>query len=541
MLRIFLLFILMITASWCFATVQNEKCSNNAARSWWDVQHYVLDLQIDTANGFLSGRVGITAKVTGPVGDSLQIDLQEPLQIKEITTFGLDADRKPLTWKKNGNIYYLTGNLTSLVHNNTIRLNIIYEGIPQIAARPPWDGGIVLDRDKNGTRWMAVACQGIGASVWFPCKDYQGDEADQGMQLTMTVPKGLTMVGNGRCRIENMKTDPGKVYWTWGADNPINNYDISFYIGDYVHWSDTLNGEKGKLTLDYWVLRDNLSKAKKQFAVVKPMLRCFEAKMGPYPFYEDGYKLVDAPYLGMEHQSAIAYGNEYKMGYRGKDRSKTGVGLKFDFIIVHETGHEWFGNSITTYDVADSWVHEGFTSYAETIFTECLSGKTDAFTYQRGKRATLHNDMPPQGKFGECDGGSGDHYDKAAFMIHMVRMIMDDDARFYAMLREMNSRFYHRIVSGKDIEQWINDYSGKDFTNVFEQYLRTKDIPKLEIRQKAGDFSFRWTGCVPGFDMPVLVVADGKKLWIQPRTSWKSIPGKYKNVAVGKDFLVDQL
>jgi aminopeptidase N len=517
----------------------NSLCTNNAARSWWDVQHYVINLQVDTASGFLSGYVNITANVTGAIGDSLQIDLQEPLKIKSISTFDTDQKGKQLQWVKSGNAYYIIGDLKSIFQNNIISLNIQYEGIPQVAARPPWDGGIVLDRDKNGTRWMAMACQGIGASVWFPCKDFQGDEADSGMRLTITVPAGLTMVGNGKCMIENKESDPGKAYWTWSVSNPINNYDISFYIGDYVHWSDTLNGAKGKLSLDYWVLRENLSKAKKQFEVVKPMLHCFEEKMGPYPFYEDGYKLVDAPYLGMEHQSAVAYGNEYKMGYKGKDRSKTGVGLKFDFIIIHESGHEWFGNSITTFDKADTWIHEGFTTYTETIFAECLLGKEKAFIYQRGKRVTIHNDRPVQGNYNECDGGSGDHYDKASFMIHMIRMIMNDDTKFFAMLKEMNNRFYHKIITGKDMEQFINEYSGKNFDKVFDQYLRTKQIPELEIIQKEDELSYRWTNCVSGFNMPVLVFADGKKIWLYPKTEWGSTKSKkHRNVILSEDFLV---
>jgi aminopeptidase N len=539
-MRFFIILYLSLLVGVSAQGQQNSHCSNNAARSWWDVQHYDINLQVDTANGFLSGYVNITANVTSTIGDSLQIDLQEPLKVITISTFGLDGDKKQLQWVKNGNAYYVIGDLKSIIHNNTINLNIQYEGIPQIATRPPWDGGIVLDRDTNGTRWMAVACQGIGASVWFPCKDYQGDEADKGMQLTMTVPAGLTMVGNGKCTIENKNSTPGKAYWTWAVSNPINNYDISFYIGDYVHWSDTLNGVKGKLSLDYWVLRQNLSLAKKQFEVVKPMLHCFEDKMGPYPFYEDGYKLVDAPYLGMEHQSAVAYGNKYKMGYLGRDRSNTGVGLKFDFIIIHESGHEWFGNSITTYDKADTWIHEGFTTYTETIFAECLLGKEQAFKYQQGKRPIIHNDRPVQGKYNECDGGSGDHYDKAAFMIHTIRLIMNDDAKFFGMLKEMNKKFYHKIIAGKEMEQFINEYSGKDFNKVFDQYLRTKDLPVLEMVQKKGELSYRWVNCVPEFDMSVIVLADGKKVWLHPKTEWGSTKGKkYKKVTLSEDFLVD--
>jgi aminopeptidase N len=521
---------------------QNNFCDNNTARSWWDVQYYEINLQVDTANGFLSGYVNITANVTGPVGDSLQIDLQEPLKITSVSTFGSDHEMKPLQWIKSSNTYYVMGDLKSISKNDTLKLQIQYEGIPQVAARPPWDGGIVMDRDKKGTRWMGVACQGTGASVWFPCKDFQGDEADKGMQLTMAVPEGLAMIGNGKCLIENKKSNAGKTTWAWHVINPINNYDISFYIGDYVHWSDTLNGVKGKLTLDYWVLRENLSKAKKQFEVVKPMLHCFEEKMGSYPFYEDGYKLVESPYLGMEHQSAVAYGNEYKMGYLGRDRSNTGAGLKFDFIIIHESGHEWFGNNITSYDKADTWIHEGFTTYTETIFAECLLGKEKAFKYQRGKRSIIHNDRPVQGNYNECDEGSGDHYDKAAFMIHMIRLIMDDDTKFFGMLKAMNNQFYHKIITGKEMEGLINEYSGKNFAKVFDQYLRTKQVPELEIKKNKGALSYRWTNCVPGFDMPVLILADGKKIWLYPTTEWRSNKEKkYRKIVLSEDFLVNSV
>lgn len=518
----------------------NSLCTNNAARSWWDVQHYEINLQVDTGNGFLSGYVNITANITGTIGDSLQIDLQEPLKINSISTFSPERVARPLQWIKSGNAYYVIGDLKSISQNDTIKLSIQYEGIPQIAARPPWDGGIVLDRDRKGTRWMAVACQGIGASVWFPCKDFQGDEADKGMQLTMTVPDGLTMIGNGRCLTEKVASDPGKNSWTWRVSNPINNYDISFYIGDYVHWSDTLQGLKGKLDLDYWVLREHLSKAKKQFTVVKPMLHCFEEKMGPYPFYEDGYKLVESPYLGMEHQSAVAYGNEYKMGYLGRDRSKSGAGLKFDFIIIHESGHEWFGNSITSYDKADTWIHEGFTTYTETIFAECLLGKEEAFKYQRGKRSIIHNDRPVQGNYNECDEGSGDHYDKASFIIHMIRLLINDDAKFFGMLKEMNNRFYHKIITGKEMEEFINEYSGQNFGNVFDQYLRTIQVPELDIKNEKGWLSYRWINCIPGFDMPVLILADGEKVWLYPTTEWESDPGsKYREFTLSEDFLAN--
>ena len=532
MKKILLLLCCLLTIA---ASAQDRQCDNNTARSWWDVQRYTITTEIDTASGYLNGYVIMEVMIPGNAGDTMQIDLQEPMNITDIKSVPeLDGT---LRWVRKGNAYFITGNFKSLA-NSSFMLAIGFEGIPQIAKRAPWDGGIVLSRDDNGKRWIGLACQGNGASIWFPCKNFQGDEPDKGMMLSMIVPEGITMVSNGQCMAAGVKADTNRVRWAWKVDNPINNYDISFYIGDYVHWSDTLQGVKGALPLDFYVLRDNLAKAQKQFQVVKPMLQCFEEKLGPYPFYEDGYKLVDAPYLGMEHQSAIAYGNKYKMGYLGIDRSGTKVGLDFDYIIIHESGHEWFGNNITTFDKADTWVHEGFTTYTETIFEECLKGKERAFTYQKGKRHIVSNDRPVQGAFNICDEGSGDHYEKGAFLVHMIRMIMQDDTKFFGMLREMNSRFYHKIINGKDVEAFMTEYSGKDLSKIFDQYLRQSGLPKLELK-KGRKLAYRWTNCVPGFDMPVLVTIDGTATWLSPHDTWQELPVKAKKVKVDENFLVD--
>jgi aminopeptidase N len=511
----------------------NTMCSNMAARSWWDVREYELQLTFDTATNFITGSNTITALVTGQPLQALQLELHEPLHIDSVQLAG----HHPGIYRQ-GDIYFITGDFSTLKQQDSFALKVYYSGLPVIAKRAPWDGGIVHSRDAEGLPWLAVACQGAGAYLWFPCKNFEGDEPERAV-MHYTVPANLSAIGNGRLiRTENSADKQLKTF-TWAVQNPINNYDITFYIGDYVHWSDTFAGAKGKLSLDYYVLRANEERARKQFAVVKPMLECFEAKMGPYPFYEDGYKLVDAPYLGMEHQSAVAYGNEYKMGYLGRDRSKTGVGLTFDFIIIHESGHEWFGNNITAYDVADTWIHEGFTSYSETIFAECLRGKEESFRYQQGKRQLIRNDMPVQGKYNACDEGSGDHYDKGAFTVHMVRMVVNDDERFFAMLRDMNKKFYHQLVKSADIENFMSTYAGKDFSKLFSQYLRHIEIPALEWETTGKNTSYRWTNCVEGFDMPVLVTAPGKKeSWIYPTTVWQKAKVKGP-VKVNPNFLVD--
>lgn len=519
------------------AFAQNPHCDNNPARAWWDTRSYRISLEIDTATGYLEGNVTITAVVTGAPLDSLQIDLMEPLEMGAVTRVR-DGQTVRCRVQKTGALYYLHDDFSGLKPGQTFEFTISYKGLPLMARHAPWDGGLVLSRDGKGKRWIGLACQGQGASIWMPCKDFQGDEPDS-VTLALKVPEGLSAIGNGK--LVTTERQGNSVWWSWKVHNPINLYDITFYIGDYAHWTDTLQGAQGVLSLDYYVLRGNEAKAKKQFAVVKPMLHCFEAKLGPYPFYSDGYKLVESPYLGMEHQSAIAYGNRYKKGYLGKDRSRTGAGLDFDYIIVHESGHEWFGNNITSFDKADTWLHEGFTTYTETIFEECLKDRSRAFRYQQGKRYLVRNDRPVQGGFNACDEGSGDHYEKGAFLVHMMRMIMDNDAQFFAMLRAMNLQFYHSIVSGKEVETFMSRYSGINLSKIFDQYLRERALPELQIMKEDSGIAFRWTACVPGFDMPVLVEVDGKAIWLRATETWQELPvsGKKKKIKADPNFLVN--
>ncbi len=514
-----------------FAQQDQVMCSNTPARAWWDVQAYELQVTFDIGTNSIQSSNTITAKVLTPAIDSIQLELHEALQLDSVYMVG-----RKLAINRQGSTYYLSGGFAGLQAGDSFRCTVYYHGTPLIAQRAPWDGGLVSSTDAKGRPWLAMACQGAGAYLWLPCKNFNGDEPER-VTMAYTVPSGLVAIGNGRL-ISKVAKGNTETY-IWSVQNPINNYDITFYIGNYVHWSDTFAGAKGALSLDYYVLEENESKARKQFAVVKPMLSCFEAKMGAYPFYEDGYKLVDAPYLGMEHQSAVAYGNEYKMGYLGRDRSKTGVGLTFDFIIIHESGHEWFGNSITAYDRADTWIQEGFTSYSETIFAECLNGKQDAFRYQQGKKHIIRNDAPAQGQYNACDEGSGDHYDKGAFVLHMIRMVMNDDTRFFGMLRAISNRFYHQLVTSADIEAFINEYSGKDFTGLFEQYLRHKEVPVLLQQATASGTAFQWSNCVAGFDMPLrILLPGGKGAWIYP-TAGKWTHTKFRGkIKADPNFLV---
>jgi aminopeptidase N len=383
---------------------------------------------------------------------------------------------------------------------------------------------------------MSVACQGLGASVWYPCKDHQSDEPDNGATLTINTPASLVAVGNGR--LKNKTIADNKASYTWEVKDPINNYNIIPYIGRYVTWSDTLQGENGKLDLNYWVLEQDLDKAKKQFEQVKPMLRAFEYWFGPYPFYEDGYKLVQAPHLGMEHQSAVAYGNGFQNGYLGRDLSGSGWGTKWDFIIVHESGHEWFANNITTKDIADMWVHEGFTNYSETLFTEYYYGKRAGNEYLQGLRKNIANDTPIIGAYGVNREGSGDMYYKGANLLHTIRQIINDDSTFRKILRGLNKDFYHQTVTSKQVENYISEKSGKNLSKVFDQYLRTTQIPVLQLKAEGDKIKFKWTNCIAGFNMPVKLT-NGQ--WIHPTTTEQKIKwgGKdFSDVEVDKNFYI---
>jgi aminopeptidase N len=330
-------------------------------------------------------------------------------------------------------------------------------------------------------------------------------------------------------------------YYSWKVKNPINLYDVSFYIGDYMNWKDTLMGEKGKLDLSFYVLRYNEERAKKHFAVTKQMLHCFEYWMGPYPFYEDGYKLVEAPFLGMEHQSAVAYGNEYKMGYLGRDRSSSGVGTLFDFIIVHESGHEWFGNNITAQDIADNWLHEGFTTYTEALFAECAFGKEKAFEYTRGEWKNIRNDAPVIGAHGVHDDGSGDKYDKGSAVVHMIRTMMNDDEKFRQLLRGLNKDFYHKIVTSAMVEAYIMDFTGLELNAFFEEYLYTTQIPQLEWYIKDKELFYKFNNVVTGFTLPLPISSGKTEAIIKPTMEWQHInwKGGY-NITVSPDFLITE-
>ncbi len=521
-------------------------------RAWWDVVSYNIFIAPDFKNKTIKGWNQLAFDITSDgQGRKMQIDLQQPMVIDSI----IFNNKKVKSFKRNGNVYLVDfGTYKFIVPRTLVKkdkpfalhsIKIYFHGKPREAVNAPWDGGWIWKKDEKGRPWMTVACQGLGASVWYPCKDHQSDEPDNGALIQIKVPDTLVAVANGKLYSKDDQKD-GSMLYTWQVKNPINNYNIVPYIGKYIEFTDTLNGEsyavsggKKTLSLDYWVLDYNLEKAKKQFGRdVKPMLRAFEYWFGPYPFYEDGYKLVESSHLGMEHQSATAYGNHYKDGYLGSDLSGTGWGLKWDYIIVHESGHEWFANNITTNDIADMWVHEGFTMYSEALFIEYHYGKKAADEYVQGIRNNIENDKPLIGPYGVNQEGSGDMYNKGANMLHTIRQVIDNDSVFRSILRGLNKDYYHKTVDSKEVEAYFSKKSGRDLSKIFDQYLRTVQIPSLDVRGKNDSISYTWTNCIAGFDMPVKL-SNGQ--WIKPTTAdqhTKLITGSFEGIAVDKNFYV---
>ena len=503
----------LMQAKEVFTHADTLRGSDNENRNWWDVMHYYIIVAPDYSTKTIEGTCIIEFKVLRE-GKTMQIDLQDSLVIDQIELFERQKTKSYrntyIQFKKKDGVYLLT--MPSNLENPSIEIK--YHGKPREAVNPPWDGGWVWTKDSLGNPWMSVAAQGLGASSWFPCKDIQSDEPDSGAAVMIVFPDSLMFVGNGTKWKKNDFTNVN--FKTWRVTNPINTYDIIPYIGKYTNFDDTYQGEGGKLDLSYWVMPYNLEKAKKQFAQVKPMLQCFEYWFGKYPFYEDSYKLVEAPYLGMENQSNIAYGNKYINGYHGSDLSASGWGLKWDFIIIHESAHEWWGNSITSKDIADMWIHESFANYAETLYTEWLFGKEAGNEYCIGTRKRILNDKPIIGPYGVNKEGSGDMYYKGGNMIHNIRHIINNDSLFRNILRGLNTTFYHQTVTTEQIEAYINKHSGIDFQKVFDQYLRTTQIPTLTfvLDKSKQQVTLHWTNCVEGFNMPVTIPITSKHLTV---------------------------
>jgi aminopeptidase N len=503
-------------------------------RAWWDLNYYDLAIDVDITSKAIKGSNTIAFTVLSPA-QVMQIDLQDPLSITHV-----DYKGQSLAFTQEGNVYWIKFT-QPMKAGEKEKITINYEGIPVEAVRPPWDGGFTWSKDKNGNPFVATSCQGLGASAWWPCKDHMYDEPDS-MLIRITVPAPLTDVSNGRLRRIDSLPDGRKTYH-WFVSNPINNYGVNVNIGKYAHWADTLHGEKGILDLDFYVLQDNYEKAREHFKDAYSTIRAFEYWFGPYPFYEDGYKLVEVPYLGMEHQSSVTYGNKYKMGYLGRDLSSTGWGLKWDYIIIHESAHEWWANNVTYKDIADMWIHESFASYAECLYVEYHYGKQAGAEYVIGTRRDIGNDEPIIGHYGVNKEGSGDMYSKGANMLHTLRTWLDDDVRWREILRGIQHDFYHQTVTTKQIEDYLAEHTGKDLRAFFNQYLRDTRIPVLEYNLKGKTLNFRYTNIVDGFNMPVQITIDsGDKIMIAPTGSWQKLKraGDIKTISVDPNFYIEK-
>ncbi len=506
-------------------------------RAWWDLTFYDLRVKIDPEQKSIQGSNTIHYQVLENGHTIMQIDLQPPLVLEKAEQNG-----QAVQWKKRGKNAYFLRLTAPQVPGKEQSVTLFYSGKPRVARHAPWDGGFSWSADKEGKPFVATSCQGLGSSVWWPCKDHMYDEPDS-MAISVTVPPGLTDVSNGRLRRVVDQADGWRTF-EWFVRNPINNYGVNVNVAGYVHFSDTFPGEKGPLSLDYYVLPANLEQAKDQFGQAKQMLQAFEFWFGPYPFYEDGYKLVQVPYLGMEHQSSVTYGNGFQNGYLGRDLSDSGWGLKWDFIIIHESGHEWFANNITYRDIADMWVHEGFTAYSECLYTEYFYGKAAGAAYVTGTRRNIQNDRPIIGVYGVNQEGSGDMYPKSANMLHTIRQIVDSDEKWRQILRGLNRDFYHQTVDTKQIEDYVSQHAGRDLSKVFDQYLRTTQIPVLEYRIDQKQLFYRWSNCVAGFDMPVKVtLARNKMHFIYPTTDWQQVACRVsaKQFKVDDNFYVGSL
>ncbi|MES1219995.1 MAG: M1 family metallopeptidase [Bacteroidota bacterium] len=507
-------------------------------RAWWNVLRYDITVKPDYDSKTITGKNEITyGVVKDNKGAMMQVDLKEPLVIDSIIL----NKSSILSYTQEGNAWHVQMPEQKKAAKNSIE--IFYSGKVHEAINPPWDGGWIWAKDSLNRPWMTVACQGLGASVWYPCKDHQSDEPDNGASLTMIVPDTLIAIANGRLQSKNENND-GTTTYKWAVVNPISNYCIIPYIGKYVNFSEVYKGEKGNLDLNYWVLDYHLAKAKSYMPPeVHNMLNAFEHWFGPYPFYEDGYKLIETSHTGMEHQSAVSYGNWYRPGYRDRDLSGTGWGMKWDFIIIHESGHEWFGNNITTKDLADMWVHEGFTNYSETLFIDYIFGKQAANEYNAGTRKGIKNDRPIIPHYNVNEQGSGDMYPKAGNMLHSIRHGLDNDELFRQILRGLNKTFYHQTVTTQQIENYVSKNANFDYSKVFDQYLRTIQMTVFEFNfnKNKKQVSYRYSNCVKGFNLPLVLKSGDSKIKIIPSQKWKTIVLKGNEAALFDKSAIEKM
>ena len=502
-----------------FSLSDSLRGSLSSYRSCYDVYYYDLNVTIDDKNKELINSYNDFYITSLEDFDNIQIDLFSNLEINSIV-----FNETKLNFKRKFNAVFI--DFPEIIKKGeNVKFRVNYDGKPRKAVNPPWDGGFSWDYDKNKNPWIGVSCQGLGASSWWPCKDHQSDEPDS-MRITCTVRSPLKVVSNGKLISNTIGYDlklKSKVnISSWFVSYPINNYNVTLCAADYAYFSDYYLSKSDTLFLDYYVLTYNETIAKEHFKQVKPMLECFEEYFGQYPFINDGFSLVETPYLGMEHQSAIAYGNNYLPGYNGNKNFI--AGLDFDYIIVHETGHEWWGNSITTNDIADMWIHEGFCTYSEVIYVECMYGYETMLEYVNNQKRFVRNDKPIVGPYNVNKKGSNDMYQKGSLMLHTLRNLINDDELWFSILKGISIDFKYKVLDGKDIIEYINRKVDFDLSLFFNQYLFNSKIPILEYKiQKEGReyvLLYRWNA-IKDFDMKLLINDGEKNIWISPNSEWK--------------------
>jgi aminopeptidase N len=474
-----------------------------------DLLYYHLDVRVDPEQKSLSGKNTIRFRMLRD-GNRIQFDLQEPLAVDKIL-YGTTA----LKYERDSGAVFV--DFPETLHaGRTYSIDFYYSGHPVETGR---FGGITFKKDPSGHEWINTACEGIGASIWWPNKDQWRDEVEN-MDISVAIPNGLVDVSNGKFV---GKTDLGDGYtrWDWHVSYPINNYDVSLNIGNYVHFSDKL----GDLPLDFYVLPQDLDKAKVQFSQAKGMIEAYQHYFGPYPFAKDGYKLIEAPYSGMEHQSAVTYGNLFENGYLGRDWTGVGISPRFDFIIIHESGHEWFGNSITAADPSDMWIHEGWTTYLESLYVEYRWGKADAIRYLSGYKPKIFNQRPIVAERGVNAEPTEDQYFKGALMLNTLRSVIDDDAKWFALIHDLYQHFKYQNIMTEDIVAYCNQRTGMNLTPIFNQYLRHAQIPRLELLfgEAPGTVMYKWRADEDDFAMPVRVGTPDHWQIIHPTTHWQTM------------------
>ncbi len=505
-------------------------------REWWDVLHYDLWVQFMPETRSIKGSNTITFKTLKP-GSKMQIDLQTPLNIIKIV-----HGSEELKFEREGNVFWVTF-AKEIPAGVEDKITIEYGGRPTVATNPPWTGGVSWGRDDMGDWFINTTCEGIGASIWWPNKDIGYDEPDRGMNINITVPENLVDVSNGRLKgVDHDEKAKTKTYH-WVVTNPINNYGVNANIGNYVNWSEKYDGVGGTLDINYWVLPHQKEAAMKTFKEVPRMLKAFEHWFGKYPWYEDGYKLVTVAYPGMEHQSSVTYGNYFRNGYRERDPSNGGTpyGMQYDFIIVHESAHEWWGNNISMRDGADMWIHEGFANYAENLFVEYYWGKQAGADYVVGTRRGIRNAEPIIGTYGANREPPGDQYPKGGNLLHTIRQIVNDDEKWRLILTGLSKDFWHQTVTTKQIETYISQHAGVDLSKVFDQYLRGIKIPLFQYKIEGDKLTFSWDRVVEGFNMPLKVSINGKETWLKPTDKVQTFAngGPITTVVADRNFYIE--